>query len=138
MQPVGADHKIKTAWRDLLKADQHAVCILLECGDRLIEDVANAWPSGLVQDGRKIAAKNFIGRYDASAAERLDRHFGAVSSGCVDPGNASLRYRHGSDLIEQAHQFHDRAAGATKINSLPARTWRWRSLHNSHCVASFA
>jgi hypothetical protein len=73
-----------------------------------------------VEDCREIASEDFIGRDNASAAECLDRHLGAMPSGFVHPGDAALRDDHGSDLVQQAHPFHDCAASAAKINSLPA------------------
>jgi hypothetical protein len=122
MQPIGPDDKIKVTGRRLFEPDHDAILILLECGDRVIEEIADIRPSRLVEDGSKIAPENLIGRHDASSAEGLDRHFGAVPSGFVNPGDAPLGNRHGADLVEQTHALHHRTAGAAKINGLPART----------------
>ena len=51
-----------------------------------------------------------------------------MPSRCIDPGDATLGHGHGADLVQQAHPFHDGAAGTSKINSLPARAWRRRAL----------
>jgi hypothetical protein len=35
--PVGTHNKIKTAWGGFLEVDQYSVCLLLDCGDRVVE-----------------------------------------------------------------------------------------------------
>ena len=138
MQPVGADDKIKTTWRRLLEYDPNAIAIFVECGNRVIEQIADTRPSRLVQDRREIAAENLIFRHDASSAEGMHRHFGAMPSQCVDPGDASLVDAHSANLVEQTHAFHDSATRTTKIDSLPARTWGRCPFYDGDAEASLA
>ena len=100
MQPIGADDKVEAARISLLECDQDAIRMLLECGDRVVEQIADAWTSRLIQDCTKIAAEDLVGRHDAIALERVNRHLGAVPARCIDPGDATLGHGHGADLLE--------------------------------------
>jgi hypothetical protein len=138
MQPISTDDKIKTTWRSLLEGDEDAVAVVLEGGDRVVEEIADLRPSRLIQDRREITAENFVGRHDASSTKSVDRHFGAVPSGSIDPGNASLGHGPGADLAQQTHPLHHGAPGTAKINSLPAGARSRRTLDDGNREASFA
>jgi hypothetical protein len=138
MQSIGPDDHIEAAGISVLETDQHAVWVLFQIRDRVVEEIAHAGTSRLIEDCSKITAENFVGRHDASSTESVDRHFGAVPSECVDPGNASLGHGPGADLAQQAHPLHHSAPSTAKINSLPARAWSRRTLDDGNREASFA
>ena len=81
MQAVGTDNKIKSARSRLFEGDQDAIHALLDCGDRVVEQIAHARLRCFVQDCRQVAAKNLILRHDPSPAERFDWHLGTAPSG---------------------------------------------------------
>ena len=129
---------VEAAGISLFEADQHTVWSCLQIRDRVVEQVAHARTSRLIEDCSEIAAENLVSRHDAPATKGVDRHLGAVPSGCVHPSDSTLGQGPGADLAQQTHPVHDGAPGTAKINGLSTRAWSRCPFDDGNRKASLA
>ncbi len=138
MQAVGADHQVEAAGRGVLEGDVHAVGVLVEGGDGVVEEVLDVGGGGPVQHGGQVVAEHFEVGHDAFAAEEFGGHPGDVLPVPVDQGDAALVDGELPDLVEQAHPFDDGASGAAQVDGLAAGPGCGRALHHDGTEAGLA
>ncbi|GAB3883905.1 hypothetical protein GCM10029964_044040 [Kibdelosporangium lantanae] len=126
VQPVRADHQVEAARRGAVERDVHTLLVLVERGDRVVEEELGLVPRRLVQDGGEVGARHL----DLVAPGRGKSHGGHLTAGGVEQPHGG---RAGGDVTEagqHTHRLGHRQGRASHVDGVAAGAQALGPLHH--------